>query len=147
MQFLKLNAERQGWKRYIAGIPLSFLSVLAVQFPSVSAPATKSEVSAYTDIGAMTICFLNALDVSFDKAMQASSTSVMRTLVDRHDAAIEEESLSRLPTEDELRDAIVVQLSIRTEELCGDKFSGSNKKELDRVLDIIKHRFSSGKQT
>ena len=40
----------------------------------MAAPATQQEALSYTNMGAMTICFLNALDVSFDKAMQASST-------------------------------------------------------------------------
>jgi hypothetical protein len=98
-------------------------------------------------MGAMTICFLNALDISFDKAMQASSTAMMRVLVDQHESTIQDQKLNRKPTEEELRDAVVVQLAIRTDELCGEKFSGSNKSELDRVLDIIKERFSQNSQT
>lgn len=114
---------------------------------SISAPATQSEATNYANMGAMTICFLNALDVSFDKAMQASSTAMMRVLVDQHDSKIQDQKLNRKPTEEELRDAIVVQLAIRSEELCGEKFSGSNKRELERVLEIINERFSKNSQT
>lgn len=112
----------------------------------MAAPATQQEALSYTNMGAMTICFLNALDVSFDKAMQASSTAMMRVLVDQHDSAMLGQDFGRKPTEEEVREAAVIQLAIRTDELCGEKFKGSNKNEIDRVLELIKERFAHSKQ-
>jgi len=114
---------------------------------ALSAPATKQETLSYANMGAMTICFLNALDISFDKAMQASSTAMMRVLVDQHGSTILGQDLGRQPTEEEIREASVIQLAIRTDELCGDKFKGSNKLEIERVLELIKERFSRYSQT
>lgn len=119
---------------------VSFLNMLPTKV--FASPASESQVATYTSIGALTVCFLNALDVDLDKSLQASSTALMRTIVDQHNSQIDTSNLERPPTEAEIREAFVIQLTTLIVEYCGDKFSGNNKKELDRILDIIKSRFT-----
>jgi len=145
MPFLGPPTVHRSWVYILRCVALFGLFV--IPGPCLSAPATPSEVANYTGIGAMTICFLNALDIDFDKSMQATSTAMMRTLVDQHESSIAGQVLSRKPSEEELREAIVVQLTTRTVELCGDKFRGPSKKQLKRVLDLIQERYYPKKLT
>lgn len=121
---------------------LTLASLLTLECPAFSSTDVNEKFNIYANMGAMTICFLNALDVSFDKAMQASSTAMMRTLVDHHSSELLARQLGRTPTEEEIREASVVQLAVRTHELCGDKFEGANRIEMDRVLRLIRDRYS-----
>ena len=112
-------------------------SLCLISQPSLAAPATSSETRTYAMIGAMNICVLDTLNVDFDKALLSSSVAITRIIEDKHNSQFEgfQGSGDLWSSEEDIRQAVAVQLSILVDYLCKEKLSPSNSKKLGRVLD------------
>ena len=101
-------------------------------------PAISEELNTYTGMGAVNICTLNGLGISFDKSLQASVQMFLSVLDGRHGGAIQGIEGGKKLTEKVLINGGVFETILKVDGICGKDFAGENKKLLEKLKADIK---------
>ena len=129
-------------KLYAAAIALSAsISILACG-PSQAQEAkpkaaTKGEVLAYNQMGAINICYLAIQEnVSFEKGLRSSLIMIGEVLTKKHGSLIEGSGSQPLPPE-AIQTGTTIQLAALVKNMCSTKFTGESKKQFEKFYGEI----------
>lgn len=119
----------------LVALPLLF-APLAVQ----ATPATPTEMSLYTRIGALNVCISRSAGVEFDKSVAIAGETVARVIEGQHQSQIQQVGNKALTIE-ELRKGSINSVVLGSAELCPKQVP---PEVLKKVQDALKQLGGKG---
>lgn len=134
--FLKLFSRSKRISRYIIfSSSFALFSIMPVLPQDLKVkPASELDVNTYTRMIAVNICDLVENKISFSKAFQSGLNTFGWVMEIRHGNAIANVDGGNKISRPQIMNGGGIQIVLLISEACGDKFNGTDRKELDDII-------------